>query len=75
MSNRKHLSWLLAAIFAFAMFMGTGPGMYLANDPRTWFGFPRLYIWALFWCSVEVAVIVAAYAFVWQTPDEEKERS
>ncbi|MFV1966174.1 MAG: hypothetical protein ACC628_12185 [Pirellulaceae bacterium] len=75
MLTQKHLSWLLAATFALAMFMGAGPGIYLANEPQTWFGFPRLYVWALFWCAVETTVILAAYAFVWRSPNEERKRS
>ena len=75
MFTKHRLPWLLAVIFAIAMFMGTGPGIYLANEPKTWFGFPRLYIWAIFWCSVETTVIVIAYIFVWQTPYEEGRRS
>ena len=75
MFTEKHLPWLLAAVFAFAMLMGTGPGIYLANEPATWFGFPRLYIWALIWCAVESTVVVAAYVFLWREPDEKKEQS
>ena len=75
MPTRKYLPWLLAAIFALAMLMGAGPGILLINEPKTWFGYPRLYVWALVWCSVEAAVILAAYFFVWRSPDEERDES
>ena len=72
-SRSRNLAWLLAAIFALAMFMGAGPGMLLANEPATWFGFPRLYVWGLFWCLVEASVVIVAYFFVWQLPDDKQD--
>lgn len=65
-------NWL-AAIFALAMFLGAGPGVLLVNQPATWLGFPRLYLWGLGWCTVEAVVIVLAYLLVWRSDDEVKE--
>lgn len=70
LDNRLKLGWLLAAIFALAMILGAGPGILFVNQPATWFGLPRLYVWGIFWCAVEIAVVVAAYLFVWKTNDE-----
>jgi hypothetical protein len=64
------LGWILAAVFALAMILGAGPGVLLVNQPATWFGLPRLYVWGMFWCAVEIAVVVAAYLLVWTTNDE-----
>jgi len=68
--NRLKLGWLLATVFGVAMLLGAGPGVLLVNEPGTWFGFPRLYVWGMFWCAVEVAVVVAAYLLVWTADDE-----
>ena len=68
--TRTKLGWILAAVFALAMILGAGPGILLVNQPATWFGLPRLYVWGMFWCAVEIAVVIAAYLFVWQTKDE-----
>jgi hypothetical protein len=57
-------------VFAVAMLLGAGPGILLVNQPSMWFGLPRLYVWGMFWCAVEIAVVVAAYFFVWTTNDE-----
>ncbi len=70
LETRLRLGWILAAIFALAMILGAGPGVLLVNQPATWFGLPRLYVWGMFWCAVEIAVVVAAYLFVWKSGDE-----
>ena len=67
---RLRLGRILAAVFALAMILGAGPGILLVNQPATWFGLPRLYVWGMFWCAVEIVVVTAAYLFVWQTSDE-----
>lgn len=68
--SRLTLGWILASVFALAMVLGAGPGVLLVNQPATWFGLPRLYVWGMFWCAVEIAVVVAAYFLVWTTNDE-----
>ncbi len=67
---RRRLGWILAAVFAVAMLLGAGPGILLVNQPSTWFGLPRLYVWGMLWCTVEIIVVVTAYLLVWQTNDE-----
>jgi hypothetical protein len=68
--SRLKLGKILVAVFAVAMIMGAGPGILLVNQPATWFGLPRLYVWGMIWCAVEIAVVIAAYLFVWETKDE-----
>ena len=69
--RRGKLGWILTVVFAIAMLLGVGPGILLVNQPETWFGLPRLYVWGMFWCAVEIVVVVLAYCFVWTTGDEE----
>lgn len=64
-TSRRRLGWILAAIFGLAMLLGPGPGMLLINEPRSFLGIPQLYAWGLLWYVVEVAVVVAAYLWVW----------
>ena len=72
-SSRK-LAWILSSLFLFALVMGPGPGLYLINDYAaeggTLLGMPALYFWAVFWCAVESAVVVAAYKLVWKGEPE-----
>lgn len=68
--SRSKLGWILAVIFAFALLMGPGPGLQLANSPEPLWGWPRIYLWGLLWFSVEALVILAAYLFVWQKESE-----
>jgi hypothetical protein len=65
--------WWLAGLFLAALLMGAGPGVLLVNQPATWFGFPRLYVWALFWCAVEIAIVVVAYWTVWRAAERSHE--
>ena len=65
-SKSRHFGLLLSMVFLFALAMGAGPGIVLANQPAMWFGFPRLYVWGSFWCAVEVVVVVVAYLTVWR---------
>ena len=67
--KRKRLGVWLSIVFLAAMALGAGPGILVANQPLTWFGLPRLYVWGVFWCGVEVAVVLIAYFFVWQADD------
>lgn len=75
---KTRLSKVLAGLFVFATFMGSGPGMYLVNPspedsaPLTLLGMPALYAWAVFWFFVQAAVVVTAYRKLW-TQDEEDE--
>ena len=74
--NSRILVKILAALFAIAMVMGPGPGLYLVNpDPgapesaTTVGNVPVLYLWALFWYAVQVVVLLVAYLKVWGRGD------
>ena len=79
--HRRRLATVLACIFAFAVVMGPGPGIYLVNpdpgDPQstaTVATVPILYLWALFWFAVQASVVIVAYVFLWDSsrdPDRE----
>lgn len=71
--NKKRLSWILTALFFFALFMGPGPGIYLVNpdpgDPnavRTFLGIPILWAWSVLWFGVEAGCVVTAYFTIWK---------
>ena len=70
MNAKLRLRTILAAVFALAMILGAGPGILFVNQPATWFGLPRLYVWGMFWCTVEIVVVITAYFCVWTTNDE-----
>lgn len=73
-SKRHRLGAILTAVFAVAMLMGPGPGVELpwVNSALPVFGFPRIYVWGLFWYVVEVVVVILAYVYVWRDDDDEK---
>ena len=67
----KGKSWL-SFLIAIAMVMGPGPGLYLINpdpgDPdtvRVALGMPIVYVWAVGWFFVQLAVVLIAYFKVW----------
>ena len=75
------LGWILAAIFAFAMIMGPGPGVYLVNPgpeegqgATVFCNVPVIYLWTLFWCGVQVVVVLLAYTKLWKPPVDDKAR-
>ena len=68
----------LAALFALALLMGPGPGIYLVNpDPsdsdaaRFILGVPIVYAWAAFWFGVQALVILLAYRLLWRDPEKD----
>ncbi len=69
---RKQLGYVLTAIFVVAMLLGPGPGLLLVND-ADWslMGLPIIYAWGIVWYFVQVAVVVAAYLFVWRDPESD----
>ena len=69
---RKLTGWILAAIFALALTMGAGPGIFLIDQTQSWFGLPRLYVWVIFWFCVEAIVVVVTYTVLWRAPDTEQ---
>ncbi len=68
--NRRTLGAVLAALFAFALIMGPGPGVMLVNTPKPILGLPAIYLWGLLWYVVEVVIVVLAYKLVWTDGDE-----
>ncbi len=71
-SRRKRLGTILLLLFGLTLVMGPGPGMYLVNpDPNspgpapTALGLPVLYVWAVGWFFVQLAILVVAYRAIW----------
>lgn len=72
-SKRRILGVMLALIFALALVMGAGPGIYLVNpdpaDPTARFsifgGVPVIFAWVALWCMVQAAVAAVAYFYLW----------
>lgn len=74
--SKRRLGWVLTGLFALALVMGPGPGLYLVNpDPSdpdsftTVLGLPIIYAWGLLWFTVQASVLIVAYLKVWT--DEE----
>ena len=69
--GRKRLGRRLVGVFALALLMGPGPGIYLVNPssedavPLRVLGMPVLYVWAVFWFLVMAATVVTAYRKLW----------
>ncbi|MDG1854615.1 MAG: hypothetical protein P8I97_10670 [Verrucomicrobiales bacterium] len=67
--KHKTMAFTLVAIFLIALIMGPGPGSLMINspgsEPKSWFGMPALYVWAVLWFFVEAAVILVAARFLW----------
>ena len=77
-SSKRRLTVVLSVIFALALLMGPGPGLYLVNpdpsDPNAVFtvlGMPVVYVWAVLWFFVQAAVVIAAYWKLWGRDEEE----
>ncbi|MBC8877140.1 MAG: hypothetical protein H8E44_47535 [Planctomycetes bacterium] len=78
-AGRKRLAVVLSVIFALAIVMGGGPGMYLVNpdadDPDATFTFlsmPVIYAWIVFWFLVQAGVVLVAYYRLWDsTPTDD----
>ena len=73
--RRRLAGGVIAAVFLFALFMGAGPGLQIANRPeRIELGFglalPSLYAWGLLWYAVEATCLVLAYFLVWRDSGE-----
>jgi membrane protein implicated in regulation of membrane protease activity len=66
-AHRRPLSWILAALFALSMVMGTGPGVLLVNRPDALFGVPLIFAWGIFWYLVQVAIVLVAYFAIWKS--------
>ena len=57
------LGYLVAYLFS------NGPGILLINRGGLVLGFPPLYLWAVFWGTVQVGILIAAYFLVWKEID------
>ena len=72
-TKKPRLPVVLTGLFLFALLMGPGPGVYLINPDSgsrvSFFGMPVLYVWALFWLVVEIAVVAVAYVKIWSQED------
>ncbi len=69
----RRLTVILALLFAFAVFMATGPGLLLVNpdaeDPnakRMWAGVPIIYAWGIAWFAVMISVLASFYFLRWR---------
>ena len=79
--SRKRLGIVLSSLFAIAVVMGAGPGLYLVNpnpsDPEanvTWQGVPILYAWVVLWFLVQALVVLLAYFGVWNASPHDASR-
>lgn len=70
--TKSRLPVILLLVFTFALFMGPGPGIYLVNpvpgEPgtrRVVLGMPIVYVWAVSWFFVQLAVVLIAYVKLW----------
>jgi predicted membrane protein len=70
--EKKKLFRKLIYLFIFAYLMSNGPGVLLVNKPVLIAGIPILYLWALGWAIVQIALIIYAYYKLWrdETDDE-----
>ena len=81
-SSSAHRTWLtvvLSTVFALAVLMGTGPGIYLINpdpaDPHATFvvlGMPVIYIWTVFWFIIQASIVSVAYILLWDRANEDR---
>jgi hypothetical protein len=74
--KRSGLAVVLSVIFLLALVMGPGPGIYLVNpvpgEPatrRAVLGMPIVYLWAISWFFVQLAVVIVAYCTLWSRQD------
>jgi hypothetical protein len=82
-SGRKRLTITLSVIFALAVVMGAGPGVYLVNPDAdnpdatfTFLGMPVIYAWVTFWFLVQAIVVLVAYYRLWgSSPTDDSQRT
>ena len=60
------VSLSLTVIFSLAMLSGAGPGLFLINGKGPIAGLPAIYAWAVFWFSVQAAIVSIAYFVIWK---------
>jgi len=73
MKKQTKIAITLGIIMFIALFMGTGPGIYLINpdpsDPearRFLLGMPIIWTWVVFWFLVEAICVVVASRTLWK---------
>jgi hypothetical protein len=64
--NKKKLTVTLTLGYIAAFLFSNGPGILLINRAELIWGFPSLYLWAVFWGAVQVGILLAAYFLVWK---------
>ena len=57
---------VLVPAYAVSVLSSHGPGTLLVNKPDLILGFPVLCLWAVGWCAVQLAIIIAAHLLVWK---------
>jgi hypothetical protein len=73
---KRRIAVILAVVFAVAVVMGPGPGIYLINPDseegarRLLFGMPIVYAWTAFWFGCQALVVVLCYRLLWREPEE-----
>jgi hypothetical protein len=64
--TKKKWTITLTLGYIVAYLLSNGPGILLINRASLFWGFPPLYLWAVFWGAVQVSILVAAYFLVWK---------
>lgn len=54
------------AMFALCLLFGAGPGVLLVEGTEAWLGWPKLYIWGVFWWVVLAAVLLGIDRRFWR---------
>ena len=74
----KSKSRLFYILFALALIMGAGPGVYLINprpdatEAPTFLGMPAVYAWAVTWFLVQASLVLWASQTIWKSDDEKE---
>ena len=63
--NKKKWAIALTLGYVIAYLFSNGPGILLINRAVLVWGVPPLYLWAVFWGTVQVGILIAAYFLVW----------
>ena len=73
--RKKKLFRTLLVLYAISYLFSNGPGLMLVNKPTLVAGIPILYLWALAWAIVQIALIMIAYNKIWRKEIEEEVHS
>jgi hypothetical protein len=69
--TKKKWTITLTLGYILAFLLSNGPGILLVNRAELVFGFPPLYLWAVFWGAVQVSILIAAGFLVWSVDEME----